>query len=316
MKTRRVLCGLAGLIAAVGLAGVAPAAEFPTKPVTLIIGFQAGGGTDVMARALAEPMAKLLGQPVLVQNKPGAGGGVAALFVAGAEPDGHTVVVTTSTTYTLEPQLQKVAYKNEDFLHVANVGQFQEAIFSKAGSPYKSLKEMVAFAKKEGRPLKYASFYQLDKMFTAYIAAKEGVQVIPVPVKGGAGVMPAVLGGHVDFGWSGGSFAPHVRAGTIDLLGVMTYERQAAFPEAPGMKDFGYDVGTEVFITVSTAAKVPKAAAEKLAAAMKASQSNKIFVDAMNARNQLILFNGPSEMPALMKKQTEMYAKLVAQMKK
>ena len=311
--------GLTGLVVAgtalTTLVGAAQAADFPTKPINMIIGFQAGGGTDTMARAMTERMSAILGQPVLVQNKAGAGGGVAALYTAGAGADGHTVVVTTSTTYTLEPHVQKVAYKDADFTHIANVGMFQEAIFSKAGSPFKTLKEMIAYAKKEGRPLKYASFYQLDKMFTGYIAAKEGVQMIPVPVKGGGGVMPAVLGGHVDFGWSGGSFAPHVRAGTVDLLAVMTYERQPGFPDAPAMKDFGYDVGTEVFITVSTSSKAPKAAVDKLAAALKEAQKEKVYIDAMTARNQLIIFNGPSETPALMKKQSAMYKKLADAMK-
>lgn len=319
MKTKRLKYGLIGLLAtgaaAVALLGAAQAADFPSKAVTLIVGYRAGGGTDVMVRAMAEPMSKVLGQPVLVQNKPGAGGGVAALFTSKAPADGHTVVVTTSTTYTLEPHVQKVAYKNADFAHIANVGQFQEAIFSKADAPFKTLKEMVAYAKKEKRALKYASFYQLDRMIVGYIAAKEGVEVIPVPVKGGAGVMPAVLGGHVDFGWSGGSFAPHVRAGTINLLGVMTYERQAAFPDAPSMKDFGYDVGTEVFVTASTAAGTPKDVVAKLAAAMKEAQKNKVFIDAMTARNQLILFNGPEDMPAIIEKQSAMYAKLAKTLK-
>jgi len=311
--------GLTGLIAAgatlASVVGAAQAADFPTKPINMIIAYQAGGGTDIVVRAMSEKMSAVLGQPVRVQNKPGAGGGVAALYTAGAGADGHTIVVSTSTTYTLEPHLQKVAYKNEDFTHIANIGMFQEAIFSKAGSPFKSLQEMIAYAKKEGRPLKYASFYQLDKMITGYIAEKTGVKLIPVPVKGGAGVMPAVLGGHVDFGWSGGSFAPHVRAGTIDLLGVMTYERQPAFPDVPSMKDFGYDVGTEVFITVSTSAKVPKVAVDKLAAAFKEAQKEKVFIDAMTTRNQLIIYNGPSEMPALMKKQSEMYKKLAGKLK-
>jgi tripartite-type tricarboxylate transporter receptor subunit TctC len=319
MKTVQIERGWTGLIVA-GAAftipvGAAQAAEFPTKPINMIVAYQAGGGTDVMARAMADRMSAVLGQPVLVQNKPGAGGGVAALYTASAGADGHTIVVSTSTTYTLEPHVQKVAYKNEDFTHIANIGMFQEAIFSKAGSPFKTLKEMIAYAKKGKRPLKYASLYQLDKLFTGYIAEREGIEIIPVPVRGGAGVMPAVLGGHVDFGWSGGSFAPHVLAKTIDLLAVMTYERQPAFPDAPAMKDLGYDVGTEVFITVSTSAKAPKSAVDKIAAALKEAQKEKVYIDAMTTRNQLIVFNGPSEMPALMKKQSDMYKKLATKMK-
>ena len=320
MKSRLVRYGTAGLmaggIAAMTLVGAAQAAEFPSKAVTMIVGYRAGGGTDTLARAVAEPLAKILGQPVLVQNKPGAGGGVAALYTSKTKPDGYTVVMTTSTTYTLEPQLQKVAYKPGDFTHIANIGQFQEAIFSKAGSPFKTLKEMIAYAKKEKRPLKYASFYQLDRLVVGYIADKEGIKVVPVPVKGGAGVMPAVLGGHVDFGWSGGSFAPHARAGTITMLAAMTHDRLGQFPDLPSMKDFGYPAGTEVFITVSAAANTPKPIVDKLASAFKEAMKAKLVVDVMEKRNQLILFHGPDQLPGLLKKQTAMYADMVKLLKK
>lgn len=310
-----VKAALATGVAAMTMAGVAAAADFPSKSVTMIIGYRAGGGTDTLARAAADPLAKELGQSVLVQNKAGAGGGVAALYTSKTKPDGHTIVVTTSTTYTLEPQLQKVAYKADDFTHIANIGQFQEAIFSKAGSPFGSLKEMFAYAKKEKRALKYASFYQLDRLLIGYIAKQEGIEIVPVPVKGGAGVMPAVLGGHVDFGWSGGSFAPHARAGTITMLAAMTYDRLGAFPDLPSMKDFGYPVGTEVFITVSAAAGTPKPIVDKLAAALREAMKAKIVVDVMEKRNQLILFHGPDELPGLLKAQTERYKKVVETLK-
>jgi len=313
---RGILAALAAGVAAMTTVGMAQAADFPTKAITMIVGYRAGGGTDTLARAAAEPLAKILGQPVLVQNKPGAGGGVAALFTSKSEPDGHTIVMTTSTTYTLEPQLQKVAYKKDDFTHIANIGQFQEAIFTKAGAPFSTLEEMFAFAKKEGRALKYASFYQLDRLLIGYIADKAGVEIIPVPVKGGAGVMPAVLGGHVDFGWSGGSFAPHARAGTITMLSAMTYERLSQFPDLPSMKDHGYPVGTEVFITVSAAKGTPKAIADKIAAGLKEAMATKTVVDMMEKRNQLILFHGPDELPGLLDKQTASYAEVVKLLKK
>lgn len=292
------------------------AAEYPTKAVTMIVAYRAGGGTDTLARAAADPLGKLLGQPVLVQNKPGAGGGVAALYTSKTKPDGYTFVVTTSTTYTLEPQLKKVAYKSGDLRHIAVIGQFQEAIFTKAGAPFKTLEEMIATAKKEKRPLKYASFYQLDRLVTGFIADREGIKIIPVPVKGGAGVMPAVLGGHVDFGWSGGSFAPHARAGTITMLGAMTKERLGQFPDLRSMKDFGYPGGTEVFITVSAAAGTPEPVVKKLAAGWQEAMKEKAVVDIMNKRNQLILFHGPDVVEDLLKKQTAMYADMVKLLKK
>lgn len=317
LNTRYALFGAALLGAATMAPTVAVmAAEFPTKAVTMIVAYRAGGGTDTLARAAADPLGKVLGQKVLVQNKPGAGGGVAALYTSKTKPDGYTFVVTTSTTYTLEPQLKKVAYKSDDLRHIAVIGQFQEAIFTKAGAPFKTLKEMIAVAKKEKRPLKYASFYQLDRLVTGFIADREGIKIVPVPVKGGAGVMPAVLGGHVDFGWSGGSFAPHARAGTITMLGAMTRERLGQFPDLMSMKDFGYPGGTEVFITVSAAAGTPEPVVKKLAAGWQKAMTEKAVVDIMNKRNQLILFHGPDVVEDLLKKQTAMYSEMVKLLKK
>src|SRR3546814_5622661 len=118
-KSTRALAGAAALLGATLCAGAATqAAEFPTKTVTLVVAYAAGGGTDILVRGLSEPLAQRLGQQVLVQNVPGAGGGVAAVRVAREPADGHMLLVTTSSTFSLEPQLPKTGYKDGDCAHV------------------------------------------------------------------------------------------------------------------------------------------------------------------------------------------------------
>lgn len=254
---------------ALGLAGAATAQTFPTKPVTVIVGYAAGGGTDVMIRALVEPLSKELGQPILVQNVNGAGGGVAAARVAKLPADGYTLLATTSSTFSLEPQTQKTAYKDEEFTHIATVAQFQGVFFSRSDKPFNTLPELIARAKETKQPIKYASYFQLDRLVMQYIGKKEGVQIIPVPVAGGAGSVQAVLSGDVDTGYSGGSWSPLVQAKTAKLLFATSYDRLKLAPQLPSMKDLGYAIGTTSYITISAPKGVPQAVIDRIAAGFK-----------------------------------------------
>ncbi|MGB7180549.1 MAG: tripartite tricarboxylate transporter substrate binding protein [Burkholderiaceae bacterium] len=248
---------------------VAMAADFPTKQLTVIVGYSAGGGTDTIVRSMTDPLAKVLGQKILVQNVGGAGGGVAAVRVSKADADGYTLLATTSSTFSLEPQTKKTIYKNGDFKHVATIAQFQGVMFANKDKPYASLTEMIDKAKAENRPIKFASFFQLDKLVMQYIGKRAGVEMIPVPVKGGNGAVKAVLGGEVDAGYSGGSWAPHVQAGAAKALFATSYDRLGLAPDVPAMKDLGYDIGTTSYLTVSAPANTPDAVVKQLSAAIK-----------------------------------------------
>jgi len=265
MKIQSVIAMLATLAAAAPTV----AAEFPTKPITIIVAYGAGGGTDATVRTLAEPVSKALGQPILVQNKPGAGGGVAATYVKNQPADGYTLIATGSLTYSFEPQVLKARYAHTDFNHVAVVSQFQEGFFTHPSRPYKTMKDVIAAAKKENRAIKYASLYQLDRKIMGYVAKKEGVKIIPLPTKGGNGAVQAVLGNQVDFGVSGGSFGPHAASGAVRVIGAMTAESMPRFPKIAGMHANGWKVGSENFLIISAPKGTPNDVVAKLAAAFK-----------------------------------------------
>jgi tripartite-type tricarboxylate transporter receptor subunit TctC len=257
--------------AAITIAGSMPslAQDYPTKPITIVVGYAAGGGTDVSIRAMAGPLAEILDERVLVQNVGGAGGGVAAVRVAAAEPDGYTLLATTSSTFSLEPLVQQTVYSDSDFTHVATVVQFQGAIFAPASAPFDNYAEMIAHFKETGRTLKHANYFQLDKLLMDYIARKEGIQVDFVPVQGGNGAVQAVLSESVDTAYSGGSWSPHTQSGEAKPIFATSYERLVFAPELESMKDLGYDIGTTSYITISVPAGTPEDVVNKLSDALK-----------------------------------------------
>ncbi len=313
---RRTLLAALGLSLAAALpVGGAHAADFPTKPINIIVGFGAGGGTDAFVRAVSEPMAKALGQPVLVSNKPGAGGGVAAMAVKNSPADGHTIVASGSLTFTFEPLVLKTQYSHKDFEHVAITALFQDGLFTHPSRPYKSMRDIIDAAKKENRAIKYASQYQLDRLIWSYVARKEGVQIIPVPTQGGNGAVQAVLANQVDFGFSGGTFGPHVESGALRLIGAMSAGRLERFPDVPGMNDNGWDIGGENFIIFSVPKGTPKAVVEKLGAAIEAASKTDAAKAIVKARYMKSVFYGPGAVDKTVNGQVEKFSTLVAESK-
>lgn len=308
--------GAMAVLAATTMAGAAYAQDYPNKPINVLVGFGAGGGTDAVIRAVAEPMSKALGQPILVQNKPGAGGGLAAISVKGAAADGYTLVATGSLTFTFEPQVLSTQYKHDDFAHIAIISLFQDGLFTHPNRPYKTMKDVIATAKAEKRSIKYASQFQLDRLIFSYVAKQEGVEIVPVPTQGGNGAVTATLANQVDFGFSGGTFGPHVESGALRLIGAMSAKPMERFPDVPGMNGNGWDIGSENFIIVSATKGTPKAVIDKLADALKAGMTTEPVKNVVKARYIKDVWYGPDTVDAAVKTQFDMYAKMIEANKK
>lgn len=308
-----VTAATAALVVAVAVPAVAQ--DFPSKPISIVIGFGAGGGTDAVVRAAAEPMTKSLGQPILVTNKPGAGGGVAAMDIKGAKPDGYTVYAGGSLTFSFEPQVLKTQYKHDDFEHVALISLFQDGLFTHPSRPYKTMKDVIATAKTEKRSIKYASQFQLDRLIFAQVAKQEGIEIVPVPTQGGNGAVTATLANQVDFGFSGGTFGPHVESGALRLIGAMSLEPMERFPTIPGMKGNGWKFGSENYLIVSTTKGTPKPILDKLAAAFKAGMQAPAVQGVVKSRYMKDVFIGPDEAGKVVQRQVDMYAKMIAESK-
>ncbi|MGR7997740.1 MULTISPECIES: Bug family tripartite tricarboxylate transporter substrate binding protein [unclassified Xanthobacter] len=258
-------------------------AEWPEKPITVTVGFGAGGTTDIAARAVADVVSRKLGQPVVVENKPGAGGAVAATALTKMPADGYNLVATTSTTITLDPQMTKLAFTPEDFTYVAAVGQFPEAFIALPSKGWKNLSDALAAAKAAGR-MNYASSTSLDRMVTAVLGKKVGAQLVPVPTRSGAEVVTQVMGGHVDLGYSSGAYFPQAKAGEVAVMAVLGEKRLAAFPNVPTLKELGYGISSVNLILFVAPKGVPADVAEKLYAAFAAAGTDPSVVALMEKR--------------------------------
>lgn len=280
---RSVLLGTA-LAASLALPMATSAwAEWPEKPITVTVGFGAGGTTDIAARAVADVVSRKLGQPVVVENKPGAGGAVAATALTKMPADGYNLVATTSTTITLDPQMTKLAFTPEDFTYVAAVGEFPEAFIALPSKGWKNLSDALAAAKAAGR-MNYASSTSLDRMVTAVLGKKVGAQLVPVPTRSGAEVVTQVMGGHVDLGYSSGAYFPQAKAGELAVMAVLGEKRLAAFPDVPTLKELGYGISSVNLILFVAPKGLPADVAEKLYAAFAAAGADPSVVELMDKR--------------------------------
>jgi tripartite-type tricarboxylate transporter receptor subunit TctC len=305
---RRAVAALAGAAAlhAIALAQAA-AQEWPTEPITIVVAYPAGGGTDTTIRAMTDVLSEDLGQPILVQNVGGAGGGVAATQVAQAEPDGYTILATNSTSITLAPLVQKALYDLDSFEHVAILGEFQNAIFANAQKPWKTLDELIEAAKAEGRPMTYASQLAIDRMLMQYIGKQREVEVVPVPVDGGNGAVQAVLAGDVDVAFSGGSWAPLVQQGDAHALFAGSHDRLKVAPDLPSMKDLGFPFGVTSHISIHAPAGTPQEAIDRLSAAFEAAVNTDMVQGVGEKRFMDMTFQGAEEATATMQGERQTY---------
>ena len=224
------------------LASAAGAQEYPSKPITLIIPWPAGGPTDVSMRAMAEAASKHLGQPIVVENKAGGSGTVGpATMAATAKPDGYSIAQMPITVYRL-PMMQKTTWKADDFTYIIHLTGYVFAAFASADTPFKKWEDVIDYAKKNPGKVTYGSTGSGGSLHLGMemLAEKSGIKFTHVPFKGAAEVNAAVAGGHVMLGASGTSVRPLVDAGKARFLNVWTAKRVSFLPEIPTLQDLGY----------------------------------------------------------------------------
>ena len=238
---------LLGLIA---IAGIANAQEWPTRPISLIVSYPPGGTADLMARTVATPLGKLLGTSVVVENKPGASGQIAASYVAKSNADGYTLMLDASS-YSVNPSLfPKLPYDpNRDFKTLAVLAQYPNVLLVNPNFPAKSVKELVAMAKAKPNSISYASSGNgsAQHLAGALFEVKAGVEMQHIPYKGGGPALNDVIGGQVPvFFGSVASTKQYVDSGKLNALAVTGKKRASSMPSVPTMAEAGV-AGYEVY---------------------------------------------------------------------
>lgn len=228
-----------------GAAGLAAAADtFPSKPITLICPWPAGGGADAQMRALAAAASKAFGQEVIIENKAGAIGTLGPSALVNAKPDGYKLSQATNAVYR-QPFITKTAYDpTKDFTYILGVTGFTFGLVVRSDSPWKTLADLVAHAKANPGKVIFGTFGVGSPPQTVMdrIAAKNGIQWTHVPFKGTSEGMTALKGGHMDALADGTGWAQFVDAGHFRLLAVFGDTRLKRWPDVPTLKELGYDI--------------------------------------------------------------------------
>ncbi len=237
----------AALVAAASLLSAGPAAAetFPSKPITLIVPWPAGGATDVVSRAMAESASQHIGQPIVVENKAGGSGTLGAVtLAASAKPDGYTIAQLPITVFRFPVMKgKKISWDPfKDFTYIIHMTGYTFAIGTKSDSKFKTWKDVVDYAKANPGKLTYATPGAGTSLHIGMelIAGHDGFKATHVPFKGGAETTAALAGGHVDISVEGTSQLPLVEAGQIKLLMVWTANRLKRWPDVPSLRDLGY----------------------------------------------------------------------------
>ena len=311
MLYRFAIAGVALFVAGTA----AHAQSYPTKPVRIINPFSPGGSLDLVSRTLAKSMSAELGQPVIVDNRPGAGGTIGVDLVAKSPPDGYTLLAVQSSI-TINPSLQqKVPYDPvRDFAPIAKLAAYMIFLGVHPSLPARSVKQLIALAKSKPREINYASVgvgsgtHLAGELFN-YMA---GTRMTHIPYKGTGQVMPDLLGGQVAVHFGSTTVVPHVKTQKLIPLGVTGAQRSGALPQVPTISEAGL-AGFEVtaWNALFAPAGTPQAITNRLAGLVKQAMESPEARNVLESQGLEVSTSTSAELGALVKTELVKWAKLI-----
>lgn len=292
--TKRGLFGLAAgvLMGATGIA-TAYAADYPSTPITMLVGYGAGGQTDLVARAAAKVMSEQLGVPVNVVNKPGAGGAVAARDLKNAEPDGYTILFHSSSVVNSVPFImENVNFTPDDFEYAGMITAYQVGMATQKDQPFNTIAEYVAWAK-DNPGSSYGALSPEARLYINEIAKKNDLDVNVVPLQSGSEMINALLGKQVALAFSGGI---HYRyPDELKTISALTSFRHPSAPDVPTIEEEGYPLSMDSRTTVFAPKGTPRPVLDRLGEALKAAETDADFKKVTDAANIPIKYLGVDE---------------------
>jgi tripartite-type tricarboxylate transporter receptor subunit TctC len=298
-------------------AGSALGQAFPSKPIKVVIPFVAGGSSDIVGRAIGSKFSEFLGQPAIVENRPGANGSIAAEFVAKADPDGYTVLVGSIGVFSINQALFKDLRYNalRDFAPLTLAVTTPNVLVTRPDLPANSMKELVEFAKKNPGRLSYCSSGtgSSDHLTGEVFKQGAGIFAVHVPYRGGAACQTDIMGSQIDLSFQNlGAVTNYIKAGKMKALAVTASARNPALPNVPTTGEAGFkDMVVTSWQAAAAPAKTPREIVMKLNDAMVKTLRSPDVRDRMNAIGFDVVAGTPEEFGQFMKAEVERWTKAV-----
>lgn len=313
---RRALLAAAGALPLLPVVSRAQT-TFPNGPLTFIVPWPAGSTSDGLMRVLARSAGQYLGQTIVVHNKPGAGSLVGAQTLSAARPDGYTVGQVTQSIVRFQQLGQTDLDPRKDLTPIARVAGFTFGIVVRADSPYRTMRELIDYAKANPGKLSYGSSGVAGQMHIGMelISREAGISLLHVPYKGGNEAVQSLMAGEVDMVADSSGWLPLVEEGRLRLINVWGAERLARFPEVPTLRDLGYNLQMSSPFGIAGPAGIPEGPRAKLAAAFEHATLSAEFKAALDRLLMPTMYLGPAEYTAFIAQSYDEETRLIDTLK-
>lgn len=270
---------------------------FPNRAITLLCPWPAGGSTDVTLRAFAESASRHLGQPIVIVNRPGAGGTLGASSMPSTKADGYTITQLPPAAFRL-PQMSKTVWDPlNDFTYVVGLTGYTMGLVVRADAPWKSIKDFVEDVRKRPGQISYGStgIATSPHMVVAELALKQKLDLVHIPHKGSADLANSLLGGHIMAASDSSGWAPHVESGRMRLLSVYGTKRAKSFPDVPTLLESGYGIASEARYGIVTPKGLDADTSKRLHDAFKATLEDPKVLSVLERLQQPVLYMSGAE---------------------
>jgi len=287
--------------------------KYPTKPINFLIGFPAGGTTDVCARPLVAAASKILGQPIMILNKPGGASSVAVATLKNEKPDGYAIGILGSGA-VLSQHMRKVPYDSaNDFTPIMQYAVYLYGLVVHPDSPWNTFKEFIEYAKANPGKIRYSTAGpgSPQHLVMERLALKEKIKWTHIPFEGGTPAVSALLGGHVEACSQTTEWKKHVEAGRLKLLAVYGEKRMTDFPDVPTLVELGYDIIAPSLICIAGPKGLSPQMVETLHGAFKKAMEDPDFIKLGRQMDQPSIYRGPQELAKHLVKMNEEVGALI-----
>jgi tripartite-type tricarboxylate transporter receptor subunit TctC len=310
MFSRVILWAIAAVLSTAALA------QYPARPIKIVVTIPPGGAPDITARLVGQKLSESVGQPVVVENRPGANGNTAAGEVARAPADGYTLLLAADSLIAINPHLyaRMPIDTLKELQPVASLVANQFVLSVNPSLPVKSFQEFIEYAKKANPPLNYASGGNgsQHQLTMEMLKARAGINLVHVPYRGGAPATTATMAGEVAAMFAGTSTAPQIKAGRLRALAVSGATRSSAFPELPTIAEFYPGFENSIWLGLFGPAGLPKDILEKLRMEIRKALESPEIRDKLHAAGGLEpLITSPEEFTALIRRDYDRFGKLI-----